>query len=145
MHGDDLISEYEKPFGACVQKLFTILIADRNPRVRSFLQREMIKEGYRILLAESARDLLDWALDRNPVDLIILDPDLPDAVDSRLMTMLRERMPLVPVIIHAQPSQSLPEQETAQLTINVEKGGNSIERLKEVARGILKQPPTATQ
>jgi len=120
--------------------VFTILIADRNPRVRSFLQREMIKAGYRILVAESARDLLQWAVDRNPVDLIILDPDLPDAVDSPLMVMLRERMPMVPVIIHAHPSNNLAEPEMPRSFVTVEKGGNSIERLKEVAEGILKHP-----
>lgn len=125
-----------------MQKVFTILIADRNPRVRSFLQREMIKAGYRILVAESARDLLQWALDRNPVDLIILDPDLPDAVDSPLMIKLRERMPMVPVIIHAHPSNNLTEPEMPRAFITVEKGGNSIERLKEVAEGILKHAAT---
>jgi len=126
-----------------VQKVSTILIADRNPRVRGFLQREMSKAGYRVLLAESARDLLQWAYDQDPVDLIILDPDLPDAVDTHLMSWLRKRTPLVPVIIHAQPSQGLPEQTAANAIIAVEKGGSSVERLKEVAAGLLKPSPPA--
>jgi len=126
-----------------VQKAFTILIADRNPRVRGFLQREMSKEGYRILVAESTRDLLEWAFDRDPVDLIILDPDLPDAADSRLTSMLRERMPLLPVILHAHSSHGLPEPGTAKSFILDEKGGSSVERLKEVAAGLLKQPQSA--
>ena len=126
-----------------MQKVFTILIADRNPRVRGFLQREMSKEGYRIVLAESARDLLQWAFDRDPVDLIILDPDLPDAVDSHLMSLLRKRIPLVPVIIHAHPSQSLPEPDAAISFVTVEKGGSSIERLKEVAGNLLRNPHSA--
>ncbi len=124
-----------------MKKVFTILIADRNPRVRGFLQREMSREGYRILLAENARDLLEWPPDRDPVDLVILDPDLPDATDAPLMGLLRKRMPLVPVIIHAHPSHHLTELDAARPSITVEKGGNSIERLKEVAQGILKGPP----
>ena len=30
-----------------------ILIADRNPHVRTYLQRELLKQGYRVLLARS--------------------------------------------------------------------------------------------
>jgi len=123
-----------------VKKVFTILIADRNPRVRGFLQREMSREGYRILLAENAQDLLEWPPDRDPIDLVILDPDLPDATDAPLMSLLRKRMPLVPVIIHAHPSHHLMELDAAQPSFTVEKGGNSIERLKEVAQDILKCP-----
>lgn len=123
-----------------MKKVFTILIADRNPRVRGFLQREMSREGYRILLAENARDLLEWPPDRDPIDLVILDPDLPDAADAPLMSLLRKRMPLVPVIIHAHPSHHLAEPEAARSSITVEKEGNSIERLKEVAQDILKCP-----
>jgi DNA-binding NtrC family response regulator len=121
-----------------VKKVFTILIADRNPRVRGFLQRELSREGYRILLAENARDLLAWSPDRDPVDLVILDPDLPDAVDAPLMSMLRQRMPLVPVIIHAHPSHHQTEPEAVKPAIVVEKGGSSVERLKEVAEHLLK-------
>jgi len=124
-----------------VKKIFTILIADRNPRVRGFLKREMSREGYRILLAENARDLLAWSPDRGPIDLVILDPDLPDAADAPLMSLLRQRMPLVPVIIHAHPSNHQTEQEASRSSITVEKGATSIERLKEVAQGILKGSP----
>ena len=83
-----------------MEKVFTIAIADRNPHVRGFLQREMSGEGYRIRLAESARDLLEWTFNHEPVDLIILDPDLPDAVDSHLLETLQGRLPPVPVVIH---------------------------------------------
>lgn len=126
----------EAAVGVCVQKVSTILIADRNPHVRSFLQREMGREGYRVRLAESARDLLEWALDRDPIDLLILDPDLPDAVDLQLMTVLHQRMPLVPVIIHAHLAPGRPGAAAAPLM--VEKGGSSVERLKELAEGLLK-------
>src|SRR5512143_698587 len=96
----------EEQTGAGIQIVFTILIADRNPHVRGFLQREMSKEGYRIRLAESAQDLLQWVCHPEPIDLIILDPDLPDAVDVHLLNALQNRMPSVPVIIHTHYSQS---------------------------------------
>ena len=37
---------------------FTILIADRNRNVRNLLQREMTSEGYQVLLAENAREVI---------------------------------------------------------------------------------------
>jgi len=126
-----------------VQTVFTILIADRNPRVRGFLEREMSRAGYRIRLAESARDLLQWAYDRDPVDLVIMDPDLPDAADSHVMHMLSKRIPQVPVIVHAHPSQGVTETDAVTSFILVEKGGNSVERLKEVAENLLKHPRPA--
>lgn len=121
-------------------KVFTILIADRNSHVRGFLQREMSKEGYRIRLAESAQDLLQWAFNHEPIDLIILDPDLPDAVDAHLLNTLQDLMPPVPVIIHTHYAQSLPEAEAH--FIPVEKGGNSVEHLKQIADRLLRQSPT---
>jgi len=128
--------------------MFTILIVDRNPRVRGFLEREMSRAGYRIRLAENACDLLQWPYDRDPVDLVIMDPDLPDAVDSRLMHVLSQRIPQIPVIVHSHPSQGVIGTDAAAPFILVEKGGSSVERLKEVAEDLLKHPhpaPAATQ
>ena len=122
-------------------KVFTIVIADRNPHVRGFLQREMSKEGYRIRLAESAQDLLQWAFNPESIDLIILDPDLPDAVDAHLLSALQSRTPPVPVIIHTHYAQSLPGTEAP--FIIVEKGGSSVEHLKQITASLLSQPPPA--
>lgn len=119
----------------------TIVIADRNPHVRGFLQREMVKEGYRIRLAENARDLLQWAFNHEPVDLIILDPDLPDAVDTQLLQALQNRVPPVPIVIHTHYAHSLPGGESH--FIPVEKGGSSIERLKQIAERLLRQQAPA--
>jgi DNA-binding NtrC family response regulator len=123
---------------------FTILITDRNPRVSAFLQREMRNEGYGTRVVQSAREVLEWAFDRDPVDLIILDPDLPDTVDSHLLRMLRQRMPPIPVILHAHPSPGLTAPDAVTAFIRVEKGGNSVERLKEVAAALLRRPRPAT-
>lgn len=119
--------------------VFTIVIADRNPHVRGFLQREMSKEGYRILLAENAREILQRASRQESIDLIILDPDLPDAVDTHLLHTLENRTPPVPVILHTCYSQSVPGAE-AQF-ISVEKGGSSVERLKQITKSLLHQQP----
>jgi DNA-binding NtrC family response regulator len=124
-----------------VEKVFTILIADRNPHVRGFLQREMSREGYRIRLAESARDLLKWTFNHEQVDLIILDPDLPDAFDSHLLEALQGRTPPVPVVIHTHYASALAD--AGETFISVEKGGSSVVRLKQIADTLLRRqaPP----
>lgn len=118
-----------------MQIVFTILVADRNPHVRSFMQREMSREGYRIRLAESARTLLQWVSNQEPVDLIILDPDLPDAIDVHVLEALRKCSPAVPVVLHTHYVHALPE--TGEPFILVEKGGGSVERLKQIADALL--------
>lgn len=125
--------------GVRVQQVFTILIADRNSRVRGFLERELGSAGYRVRMVDSACALLQWAFDRDPIDLIILDPDLPDADESQLMTALRQCRPQIPVIVHAHHGQCPAEPEAAKALIVVEKGGSSVERLKEVAGDLLKR------
>jgi DNA-binding NtrC family response regulator len=124
-----------------VEKVFTIVIADRNPHVRGFLQREMSREGYRIRLAENARDLLQSAFNQEPLDLIILDPDLPDAADAHLLDALQDRTPPVPIVIHTHFANALPAARLA--FIPVEKGGSSVERLKEIADTLLHQKTPA--
>jgi DNA-binding NtrC family response regulator len=111
------------------------LIADRNPRVRGFLMREMTREGYRVRLAENARDVLAYALQEAAVDLIIIDPDLPDASAVGLMDKLQALRPPVPVVVHTHYVPA--EQAGASGALAVEKGGSSVERLKRIAADLL--------
>ena len=67
---------------------FTILIADRNPHIREFLRREMMAEGYRARLAKNGREVLRLVYQRGPLDLLILDPDLPDAGEVPVLEKL---------------------------------------------------------
>ena len=122
-----------------MKETFTILIADRNPRVTSFLQREMIREGYQVRVAENAHVLLKWIGDAGPVHLVILDPDLPDAVSSSLLEQLQHRLPTTPVVIHTHYPHPLPDRLEGQseYVSVVEKSGNSIERLKQIAANIF--------
>ena len=120
-----------------MKKKIKILIADRNSNVREFLRREMMAEGYSVELAENSREVLKWAYHREPADLLILDPDLPDAEESLLLKKLRQRMPYLPVILHTFFSDYLSASKIINPTDFVEKGGNSIEKLKKVVTEIL--------
>ena len=127
----------------CMKEKFTILIADRNPHVRDFLMREMRKEGYSIRVAKNGREVLKWAYDPDLVDLLILDPDLPDAGEIEIMEKLNNRVPSLPVVVHSFLSDYNNHLDTFNAAAYVEKEGGSIDRLKEVVSelfGNLNQP-----
>jgi len=132
-----LIISNKLPGKKALKKKIKILIADRNSNVREFLRREMMAEGYSVELAENGREVLKWAYHREPADLLILDPDLPDAEESLLLKKLRQRMPYLPVILHTFFSDYLSASKIINPTDFVEKGGNSIEKLKKVVTEIL--------
>ncbi|MCK5722800.1 MAG: response regulator [Gammaproteobacteria bacterium] len=116
---------------------FTILISDRNRNVREFLQREMMAEGYRVRLAKSGREVLEWAYHHESIDLVILDLDLPDASEMAILEKLEDRIPTLPVVIHAFLSDYDNHPAVLNAAALVEKEGNSVERLKKVVAEIL--------
>lgn len=116
---------------------FTILIADRNPNVREFLKREMITEGYRVRLAKNGREVLRWIYHHEPLDLVILDLDLPDATDASLLEKLNDRIPSLPVVVHAFSTEYEAAIDVSLPVAFVEKEGNSIEDLKKVVADML--------
>jgi len=113
-----------------------ILIADRNPYVRKFMQREMTHAGYEVLLAESGRQLLFWVERHKTLDLVILDSDLPDMDAAALIAALRLRTPDLPVVVHCHLGD-----QTEKIRFNgtwfVQKGGNSVERIIQMVEKIL--------
>jgi CheY-like chemotaxis protein len=127
-----------------VSPLKHILIADRNPHVRRFLKRELEAEGYRIRLAESGVEVLKWAFHPDPLDLIILDPDLPDTVAGHLMDRLKDRIPSIKVVIHAFLSDYAAPHDKLSADAFIEKGGNSVESLKKVILDLNSRNPSRT-
>jgi len=120
-----------------VKETFTILIADRNPHVRKFLKREMMAEGYGIRVAEKGRQVLEMVYRNEPLDLLLLDPDLTDVDGRELLKKLQDRIPTLPVIVHAF-SDDYDKIEADLIGVKfVEKKGNSIEHLKPVVKEML--------
>jgi CheY-like chemotaxis protein len=116
----------------------TILIADRNSHVRTFLMREMMACGYRIKLAATGENVIKIADAPDSIDLLILDPDLPGLEARSLLASLHEKNPSLPIVLHIHPRQDGDELFSGQscwITI-IEKAGDSVERIKEVV-GIL--------
>jgi DNA-binding NtrC family response regulator len=116
---------------------YTILIADRNPRVRAFLKREMTAEGYQIRLADNGREVLNWAFGPTPIHLLIIDPDLPDVEEQEILRQLENRVPELPIIIHSFALAPAGRPERLHGLVFVEKGGRSIEKLISAAAEML--------
>jgi len=138
----DIIGKYSDDTGGferdCwVREEFTILIADRNPHVRKFLEREITAEGYGVRVADKGRQVIEMAYGHEPVDLLLIDPDFADTDGMKLLKKLQDRIPVLPVIVHAFPDDY--DKTGAGLTgvTFVEKRGNSIEHLKPVIREML--------
>ena len=128
-----------------MEKKFTILIADRNLHVRNLLKREMVAEGYGVTLAENGRDVLKWSYDSSPLDLLILDPDLPDIDESALFARLADRIPALPIIIHTLRSDYTSPERISGTVAFVEKGGSSVEKLKQVVANFLNKSGLAEE
>ncbi len=111
---------------------YTILIADRNSHVREFLRREMTEAGFRVLQAEKGRDVIDLVYHCESLMLVVIDPDLPDMEETVLLKRLGDRIPALPVVIHAFQSDGIDYYRYLKNLDFVEKGGRSIEKLKKV-------------
>jgi len=97
----------------------------------------MMAEGYRVRLAKSGREVLEWAYHHESIDLVILDLDLPDASEMAILEKLEDRIPTLPVVIHAFLSDYDNHPAVLSAAALVEKEGNSVERLKKVVAEIL--------
>jgi len=117
-------------------KKVTILIADRNPNVREFLKREMTAENYRVILADDAKASLKTAFESHPVDILIIDPDLPDMESSDIISKLKCRTPPLPIVVHALPGGEI-DCDGFSSSIFIEKGSRSIEVIKRIIRDII--------
>ena len=120
-----------------MEKEFTILIADRNPHVRELLKREMMAEGYRVRLAKNGREVLGQVYHHEPLDLLILDLDLPDAGEVAILESIEDRIPTLPVVVHSFVSDYANQPAVLSAAVFVEKKGTSIEPLKKVVFEVL--------
>jgi response regulator RpfG family c-di-GMP phosphodiesterase len=138
-----LLCKVNQVKGKLVQQKPTILIVDRNPNIREYLKRELGCEGYHIQQAENCRILLQMINDNPKLDLIIIDPDLPDVEEKLLLRKLQSMQPRTQVVIHTLIADYLAHCSVRLKTVFVEKDGNSIERLKHVVAPAEFEAPCA--
>jgi len=126
-----------------VEKEFKILVADRNQRVREFLKRELMAEGYRVRLAKNVQEVLKKVYHSETLDLLILDPDLPGTDKLALLKKLQNRIPALPVVVHTYLADYTDYTNELSKLAFVEKSGSSVESLKKMVHEILRKRKTS--
>ncbi|MFO7461291.1 MAG: response regulator [Desulfatiglandales bacterium] len=121
-----------------MQDTFTVLIADRNPNVRELLRRELVAEGFRVQLAKSSREVMNYMQDasREP-DLLVIDPDLPDKDEIPLLEVISELAPDLPVVIHTFLADYIHQPAAPTSAPVIEKDGKHLDQLKHIVRNLL--------
>ena len=116
---------------------YNILVVDRNPHIRELLKREIGLEGYNVFLAKSATDVMEHLHSSNQIDLMIIDPDIVDLEESDLVEILKWSPIPLPVVIHTFSKEDIGSHIIEKAAAVVEKGGGSIELLKQAVCEIL--------
>lgn len=114
-----------------------ILVADRNPRIRNFLQRELRSEGHIVYTAESVDQLKQWFSRPNRLDALVIDPDMPGLGSKTHLKDLLLLRPNLAVIFHCliKDGFALPTPERS--LVFVEKSGQSVDTLKQQIRTLF--------
>jgi len=82
-----------------------ILLVDDDPAVRNSLKEVLVSEGYCVIPAGNGEEALDFAA-RLPVDLVLLDLNMPVKNGWDTFQQLTAEHPLIPIIITtARPNQ----------------------------------------
>lgn len=103
-----------------MDKKKTILVVDDMSNIRNILRFTLEKEGYRVILASNGEQALDYASEKKPPDLIILDVMMPKMDGYEVLRRLRasEGTKHIPVIFLTAKAQ---QQDVLK---GLEAGGN---------------------
>ena len=118
----------------------TIVVSDRNPNVRELLKREMIEAGHRVMIAKNAEELRDLVCKHKTVDIVIFDPDLAYVSEADIHEKIIEWTSQLLVIIHSFQNDNN-WKDFPDNTRYVEKGENSIERIKIEINKVMERSP----
>jgi two-component system, cell cycle sensor histidine kinase and response regulator CckA len=78
----------------------TILLVDDDDLVRRATRAMLVHHGYNVLESRTGTDALAMCAGAGAhIDLVVLDRSLPDLSGERVLDMLRERVPALPVVL----------------------------------------------
>ena len=75
-----------------------ILVVDDDPQIRSMIDRYLTKEGFTVLLADSGGQM-EEVLNKEPVDLVLLDLGLPDGDGLMFARRIRDKSEIGLIIL----------------------------------------------
>ncbi|MCC6914190.1 MAG: response regulator transcription factor [Rhodospirillaceae bacterium] len=75
-----------------------ILIVEDEPPIRKFLRTSLTPQGYQVLEATDGAEALE-TIDRNTVDVVLLDLGLPNLHGFDVIQKLREAKSRIPIIV----------------------------------------------
>ncbi len=116
-----------------------IVVVERNPHIRSLIQRELISEGYTVFAPTCEKDLMDLFSGSQAVDLMIIDPEVLDSNFGHIAEKIVRYRPDLPVIVHALAVDKDGVVPFGSVLERVEKNWDSISELKKVAADAMKQ------
>ena len=79
-------------------KEFTVLVVDDESEFRELTAKRLGKHGLNALIAASGHEAL-VVLDRNPVDVVLLDVKMPGIDGIETLREIKSRKPLVEVVL----------------------------------------------
>jgi DNA-binding NtrC family response regulator len=123
-----------------MKKIFTILVADRNPHIRDFVQRELKEAGHRVFTAKNAAQLKGWILRPIQMDALVIDPNIPGMDNYEELRLLLTLRPELPVVFHCFVPDTASLRDLTEKVVFVEKSGHSIDAVKEKIEWLLTTP-----
>ena len=115
-----------------------VLLVDDEPNVTKSMQNILRREKYDILCADSAAKALD-ILQREPVDVMIVDEQMPGMLGSELLVKVRREYPAIIRITltgHATREGMIRAVNEGQIYRFVEKPGNPLDLVITIRRAL---------
>ena len=97
-----------------------LLCVDDDPAILTIIKRTLERQGFSVIAATHWRDAMD-AFRNNPIDLVILDYEMPELKGDELAVLIRRDNSKVPLILHS-GAPHIPEAAMKATDAFVEKG-----------------------
>ncbi|MGH7808286.1 MAG: response regulator [Thermodesulfobacteriota bacterium] len=118
-----------------------ILVVDDEPNLRLVYREVLGEEGYEVLEAESVKETFD-ILNREPVDLVVLDIKLRSESGLDVLQRITKEFPTLPVVL-CSAYVSFQNDYTSWLADSyIVKSSDPQELLKEIKRVLSKRGKT---
>ena len=103
-----------------VDKKITILVVDDMKPMRNILSFSLRKYGYKVNVASKGYVALKYAFENNPLDLILLDINMPDMDGYEILKKLRESEVTkdIPIIFFTAEGQKKDIQKVIEAGVN---------------------------